>query len=504
MSQSAQKNRLYTSAQTRELDRLAIEEHGIPGIRLMKRAGAAAFEALFERWPDLQRISVFCGSGNNGGDGYIVAALAAQRNLSVRLIELGKPDRMSADARQARVFARTASVEFVPFAGDLDLSKDIIVDALLGTGFNGEVREAYAAAITLINKSERPVLSIDVPSGLASDTGAVANCAIEADLTVTFIAVKQGLYTGRGPALTGKVLYRDLNVPRAIFDKISATSYLMEVSDLLSRIPARKLDAHKNQFGHLMIIGGDTGYGGAVLMAAEAALRGGAGLVSVATRPSHVAAVLSRTPEVMAVGVTSGVELDDLMRRPSVLVVGPGLGHSAWSEQMLNAALQSGLPLLLDADALNLIASTEIVDDRKQHSPWVMTPHPGEAARLLGVSTGDISANRFAAVRQLQEMFNAVTLLKGAGTLIATKPEQPVAVCPYGNPGMATGGMGDVLSGLIGGLLAQGLNCALATQLGCCIHALAADRAVLKTGEMSLLPTDLIAEMPALLSRKTN
>ena len=478
---------LCTAAQTRELDRRAIVEHGIPGIALMKRAGTSAFQELRRRWPEARAITVFCGSGNNGGDGYIVAALARERGLSSRVIHLTDPGQLKGDAALAARFAQQAGVPMAPFTAAAALTGDVVVDALLGTGIARPVADTHAAAIAAVNDSGLPVLAIDIPSGLHADTGAELGIAVRAQVTVTFIARKLGLYTGRGPALAGAVVFERLDVPGDVYRDQPAAG-LLDLSEQLGQLPPRARDAHKGHFGHVMVIGGDRGFGGAALMAAEAAARAGAGLVSVATRPEHSAAFLARRPELMVKGVPSGQELEPLLAGPSVLVVGPGLGRSPWSEQMLQQALNTGLPLVLDADALNLLAAGRHPRDAGRR--WVLTPHPGEAARLLGCDNAAVQADRPDTCRRLAEQFGAAVLLKGAGTLIAG-PGGPLAVCPYGNPGMASGGMGDVLAGVIGALLAQGLEPAAAAGLGACVHGHAADIAVQRHGERGLLATDL-------------
>lgn len=479
---------LCTAAQTRELDRRAIVEHGIPGIALMKRAGASAFQELCRRWPEARAITVFCGSGNNGGDGYIVAALARERGLSSRVIQLTDPGQLKGDAALAARFAMQAGVPLEPFSAAAETNGDVLVDALLGTGITRPVADMHAAAIAAINGAGRPVLAIDIPSGLHADTGAELGVAVRAQVTVTFIGRKLGLYTGRGPALAGAVVFDRLGVPDDVY-RDAPTAVLLDLSEQLGNLPPRARDAHKGNFGHVMVIGGDRGFGGAALMAAEAAARAGAGLVSVATRPEHAAAFLSRRPELMVKGVPSGQELEPLLAGPSVLVVGPGLGRSPWSEQMLQQALNTGLPLVLDADALNLLAAG-VLDREADRRRWVLTPHPGEAARLLGLDNAAVQADRPDACRRLAEKFGAAVLLKGAGTLIAG-PGGTLAVCPYGNPGMASGGMGDVLAGVIGALLAQGLEPEVAAGLGACVHGYAADIAARRHGERGLLATDL-------------
>lgn len=493
---------LYSAKSVRQLDRLVIEQLAIPGIVLMKRAGRAALDELLEAWGKPSLISVFCGSGNNGGDGYIVAALAAEKGIQVRVIELAAADKLSADAGLAREYSQQAGASFEAFSDSLEISEGVIVDALLGTGFNPAqqpMREAYAAAVSIINNSGLPVLSIDLPSGLCSDSGSAAEPSVKADISVTFIGAKQGMFSGRGPALCGEIIYHSLDVDEDLIRQQQSSSLLMDLDILLDHYPDRDRDAYKNQSGHSMVIGGDLGFGGAAAMAAESALRVGSGLVSVATRPEHVSAILARQPEVMARGVISGQELEPLLDKPTVLIVGPGLGRTPWSEQLLQKAVATGLPMVVDADALNIIAEGRVVPN-PDGSRWVMTPHPAEAARLLDTSVSEIQADRFSAVRKLQEKYNAVVLLKGAGSLIACAGYEQILVCPYGNPGMATGGMGDVLSGIIGGLLAQGLELSIAAQLGCCLHSAAADLAAEESGVRGLAASDINSYVIAILN----
>lgn len=498
MKITAADNALYTTAQVYALDAAAIAS-GIPGIQLMKRAGRAAFDLLLERFPAPELITVYCGAGKNGGDGYVLAALAAQRLLPVQVIQLTPGDQLTGEARQAYDFALQERVAIVPFAQAEAPSAGVIVDALLGIGLQGEVRPAFAAAIGQINNSQLPVLAIDIPSGLNGDTGAVQGVVVNASLTITYIGVKQGLLTGRGPAVCGEVVLSDLAIPADIYAAEQPAVERLHLIDLLELLPARAADAHKGDFGHVLIIGGDSGYGGAVMMAAEAAARAGAGLISVATRPEHVAPLLTRCPEVMVRGVASGQELAPLLLRPSVIVIGPGLGRSPWSEQMLQQAANSGLPMVVDADALNILAEGRVLPDFQPRAHWLFTPHPGEAARLLGSSSAEVNANRFASVNALQQKLGGAVILKGAGSLVAGDSGSIGVVCD-GNPGMATGGMGDVLSGILGALLAQGLSVEEAARLGAVLHASAADLAAAKLGQRGLLATDIIPFVCELLS----
>lgn len=487
---------LYDAASVRALDRYAIDRCGIPGAQLMLRAGRAAFAQVVQRWPEPAHIHVVCGTGNNGGDGFVIAGLAQQRGLPVSVWQVGATTRIQGDALLAREFAVREGVSIQPFAESLfteaSFSAGVIVDALLGTGLSGDVRAESAAAIDAINGSKLPVLSIDIPSGLCSDTGRVLGCAVRADVTVSFIGLKQGLFTGDGPEHGGIICYADLAVPAEVFAHVPPTSRLLQLDALQRLLPRRARGAHKGNFGHVLVVGGDEGMAGAALMASLAAGRVGAGLVSCATRAEHVPALVARAPEVMALGVRSGSELQAVLARASVVVIGPGLGQAAWGEQLLAEVLRAEKPLVVDADALNLLARRPTL-----RSNWILTPHPGEAARLLGVSTAEIQADRFAAAKLLQQRFGGAVILKGAGTLVATAAG--VGVASYGNPGMASGGMGDVLSGVLGALLAQGLSVDRAAEFGVCLHGRAGDLAA-ADGERGLLATDLLPHLRRLVN----
>ncbi|MFA7555205.1 MAG: NAD(P)H-hydrate dehydratase [Spongiibacteraceae bacterium] len=490
---------LYRAAQVRELDRVAIEEAGIAGFELMQTAAKAALQYLLVVYPSPEKITVFCGTGNNGGDGYVMAALAMQAGIDVEVIECGETGKIQGDALLARQLAVVEGVCFSGFDAQRVFSQGVIVDALLGTGLSGVVRGEFMQAIQSINRSACPVLAVDIPSGLCSDSGCVLGDGVYAEHTVSFIGLKQGLLTGAGPDYTGSIHYADLSVPLWVFERVMASSERLDLAALKLALPARKRSAHKGRFGHVMVTGGDLGMAGAALMASQAACRVGAGLTSCLTRTEHIAALVSRCPEVMAHGVVSGQEAGLKMAAASVVVIGPGLGRSAWSEQLLQQALQLTQPLVVDADALNMIAAGRVVKNPYRDN-WILTPHPGEAARLLDCSVADIERDRFAAVTALQARYGGAVILKGAGTLVADAENDLVGLCPYGNPGMATGGMGDVLSGVLGALLAQGLGVATAARLGVCLHACAGDLAAQQDGQRGLLATDLIAYLRRLVN----
>ena len=502
---------LYTAEQVRSLDRCAIEDHQLSASLLMKRAGKAAFDRMLSLWPQVTAVHVFCGSGNNGGDGYVLAALAAQRNLSVTVWQLATAEKLVGAALDAYRYAcqeKVMAKPFSPFAWQQQLlapsegAESIIVDALLGTGVIGSIRPEYAEAIAAINSCHWPVLALDVPSGVHPDTGHVSDLAVEADATVSFIGLKLGLFTAKGRVRSGQRYFSDLGTPSSIYSSTQAVATRLALNDVIDMLPPRPIDAHKTDCGHLLVIGGDHGFGGAPLMSAEMALRCGAGMVTVATRSEHIGSVLSRRPELMAVAVASGEALQPLLKKPNTLVVGPGMGRSRWSINLLSHAMDAELPMVIDADALNLLANSHLHlnADKPQ---WVLTPHPGEAARLLGTSSNQVQTDRIHAAREIQARYGGIVVLKGPGTIVLDLNGN-VSICDHGNPGMATAGMGDVLSGLLGALIAQGLDINNAARLGVCLHAAAADVLAQKDGERGLLATDLIAIVRAMINGMGN
>jgi len=481
--------KLYRAAQVRELDRIAIQERGIPGFELMSRAGHEVFLLLKKQWPDARSIAVFCGSGNNAGDGYIIAKLALDTGMQVCVYTVSEPEKLQGDASTAYQQYSDAKGTVMPFQAEQFINADVLVDALLGIGLDRPVTGLYAEAIQVINAHASPVIAVDIPSGLNADTGNVMGCAIKVECTVTFIGLKQGLFTGQAAEYCGEICYAQLGVPEDVFSEIKAAATRVVKTPL----PRRNRCAHKGSCGHVLIVGGELGYSGAARMAGEAALRVGAGLVSIATRSEHSGLMNMGRPELMCHGVETADQLGKLLAKADAVVVGPGLGQSAWAKALFSAAIASGKSMVIDADGLNLLA-----DSPSTNSGWILTPHPGEAARLLNCATADIQHDRFAAVLSIQADYGGIAIVKGAGTLIAS--EQELAVSNTGNPGMASGGMGDVLAGVIAGLLAQGLSLQDAAQQGVYNHGLAADLAVAKDGERGLLASDLMPYLRQLVN----
>ncbi len=484
---------LYTVDQVRAFDRAAIDTHGIAGYELMRRAAAAALAHLRMKWPQARRIVALCGSGNNGGDGYVLARLALAAGFEAGIVA-AEPVRAGGDAARAHAAWIEAGGRTLDASAELP-DADVYVDALFGTGLTRAPQGVALALIEQVNGAKRPVLALDVPSGVDADTGNVPGSAVHAAATITFVARKRGMFTGAARDHCGDTVLDDLAIPASVFAGAQADAGLLEADAIAATLPPRAPNAHKGNFGHVLAIGGDVGLGGAIRLAGEAALRVGAGLVSVATRAEHVGALNAARPELMASGVGGPQELETLLQRATVIALGPGLGQRAWGHALWHTAIAAGKPVVLDADGLNLLAR----DPLSLPANTVLTPHPGEAARLLECDTGAIAANRFAAVRELARRHQCVSVLKGAGTLVAT-PHGEVAVCPWGNPGMASGGMGDVLTGIIAGLLAQGLDAYRSACIGVALHAQAGDIAA-REGQCGLLASDLFAPLRNLRNR---
>jgi NAD(P)H-hydrate epimerase len=479
---------LYTAEQVRELDRRAIDGLGIPGYELMTRAGHATLNGLRALWPAARSIAVLCGPGNNGGDGYVVARVARAQGMRTRVVALADPARLAGDARRAYDDFVTAGGRSEPWSPDV-LEADVIVDAIYGTGLTREVSGEAATVVAAVNGCGRPVVAVDIPSGLHADTGEVLGIATRAALTVTFIGRKLGCYVGAGPDYAGRLLFDDLAVPAQAYATQHPTARLLGEADVVAALPRRHRGAHKGEYGHVLVIGGGPGMPGAARLAGEAALRAGAGLVTLAVHPGNAAVVAAR-PELMCISTGGAGDLRPALERATLLAIGPGLGRSEWARELLAAALESGLPAVVDADALNLIADSARCCDH-----WVLTPHPGEAARLLGVSPAEVQGDRVAALRALQARYGGTVVLKGAGSLVLSPGELP-RLCDRGNPGMATAGMGDVLTGVIAGIAAQCGDLAAATRAGVFVHAQAGDLAA-RRGERGLVAGDVLDQVRA-------
>lgn len=486
--------KLYSADSVRELDRIAIEEYRVPGYELMQRAGKAVFDYLRSHYPISRRILVLCGAGNNAGDGYVVARLAARAGMDVEVVSLVDPGKLVGDARTAWQNWHSLGRQLGRFSVDLLAKADVVVDALLGTGLVRDVEGQWADVIREVNAADVPVIAVDIPSGLSADTGRVAGIAIEADATVSFIGLKKGLLTHHGVDHCGELVFDDLSIPQEVYRHVDHQAERMDWRELEQHLRPRRASTHKHQCGHVIVMGGDLGMPGAARMAAEASLRAGAGLVTVVTHPQHSEVILAGRPEIMLAPTVDGHVPAELLSKADALVVGPGLGDSHWSHNLLSVALESSRPKVLDAGALRMLD-----EEDGRRDDWILTPHAGEAAALLGETSQVVQDSRFASVELLQQKLGGHIVLKGAGSLVLS-PGEKIQLCFAGNPGMATAGMGDVLSGLLGALLAQGYGFSLAARIGVCLHARAGDLAA-QSGQAGLLATDLYPYIRQLVNR---
>ncbi|PJD95314.1 MAG: bifunctional ADP-dependent NAD(P)H-hydrate dehydratase/NAD(P)H-hydrate epimerase [Legionella sp.] len=484
---------LYRSASLKACEQWAQKKQHISSYQLMIQAGTAVFAYLLEFFPSVRRLAVFCGAGNNGGDGYVVARLAQEHGLDVTVYQCKEEQALPEPARQAALAAQSSGVEFQSADEPIDADIELIVDALLGTGSQGVIYGLIAVAIEQINASDLPVLAIDLPSGLDADTGMVANLCVHATRTLTLLGLKTGLFTMDGPDYCGIVDCHDLGLQWFLGQMKPEAHQLHQEALPLPLLP-RKKNSHKGCYGHILILGGGKGMPGAVALAAKAALYTGAGAVSIATLPEHVAAVVPLVPEAMVWGIEKSEELTALLEKATFCIIGPGLGDSDWAQQLFAVAIGSQLPMLIDASGLRWLGCYPQTDDN-----WILTPHPGEAAALLSCPVKDVQSDRYRSAALIQQKYGGVVVLKGAGSIIHTLAKD-AWVCTKGNPAMASAGMGDVLSGVIAGLSVQGLSLSDAALLGVWVHALAADILVQQQRRHSLLASDLLKMIPLILN----
>lgn len=480
---------IYSVASVREIDRMAIEYKGIPGYTLMQRAGAAAVRAARARYPEAKRWQVICGAGNNGGDGYVVARLAAQDGIVVVALTLVDPRMLTGDAATAYADFVAEGGIVMAWAGELDSEADLLVDAILGSGLERDVGGEFADAVARINAHPAVVHAMDIATGIHGDTGKVMGSAVVADLTTTFVGLKAGLFLGDGPNHCGALTFDDLEIDEACRSSVPATFKRPDDHLLSAALPARAHDAHKGDFGHVLVVGGGPGMPGAARLCGEAALRAGAGRVSVATHPDHAALITIARPELMSHSIKDKRALTPLLDKADVVAFGPGLGQSDWARELYEVVAASELPAVWDADALNLLTAMPAIAEKR-----ILTPHPGEAGTLLGSNVAEIQIDRPAALQALVAKYGGIAVLKGAGTLISSTSDVPF-ICTSGNPGMAAPGMGDVLTGVIAALLAQGLSLTVAAAVGVELHARAGDVAA-AAGERGMLASDVLGALP--------
>ena len=474
---------IFSSDQGRQIDRRAAELGEFRDGRLMRSAGRAAFDLIRDPWPAARSIAICCGPGNNGGDGFVVAEMAALSGFRVDIVSFGSPK--GPEACEAHRRAVDLGLRFSDITSDWISEVDLIVDGILGTGMKPKRDELILEGIRKINQARRPILALDIPTGLNADSGAVANEAVSATATIKFVSLSPGIFMGNGPYRCGHLFFADLELPESLLSGVQPVCRRITVDDVAKRCSNLPVPTHKGEAGHLLVIGGASGMSGAIRLTAEAALRAGAGSVTVVTERDHAPFVNIDRPELMVRGVARGHELLPLFEGATGIVVGPGLGLSEWSQDLIAIVLDAGLPLVVDADALNLLAKQDVHNDE-----WILTPHPGEAGTLLHGTASVVQDNRLGAIRKIQEAYGGVCVLKGAGTLVGGYGSD-LLLCDCGNYGMASAGMGDLLSGIIGAILVQGASLHNAAVCGTWFHSRAADLAS-AGGKRGMLAKDLL------------
>lgn len=483
----------YTTQQLKLGEQEAAQERGLELFNLMERAGQAVFTIAFAQFPTSHHWLICCGGGNNGGDGYIVAVLARHMGIEVTVWQLGDPEKLPTDAYRAyQQWIELGGVVYEP-QSELPESTDLIIDALFGIGLKEALRPQVVPLVEQLNQSGKPIVAIDVPSGLCADTGQVLGSCIKAQHTVSLIGLKQGLVTGQARCYVGTLHYAGLGVEE-VFSLHNMPSLVAIEGKLRHRLlPPRQACTHKGQNGKALIVGGNEGMGGALILCASACARTGAGLSAAMTHSDNVTAMLTNTPEVMCTSWSKQHLFEDRIKWCDALALGPGLGRDEQAQQIMQQLSALTVPKVWDADALYFLSHQPNYDAQR-----IITPHPVEAARLLGCEVEDVEQDRFAAIRALQQRYGGVVVLKGAGTLVYDGKE--IAVCLQGNPGMASGGMGDVLTGIIVALLAQKISLTDAAKLGVWLHSNAADLNAKSHGQRGLLASDLLPHLRELLN----
>ncbi len=520
--------KLLTAAEMRELDRRAIAEVGIPSLVLMENAGRSIYQVLRREFPDLSgEVVVLAGRGNNGGDGFVVARCLANAGTPVAVFLLGRRDQVGGDARvnleilahQGLEVVEVLEESHLPAALDRLARAGLIVDALLGTGLNSPVTGLLASLIQQVNHLKRPVLAVDIPSGLSADTGEALGAAVQADITVTCGWPKIGQIVAPGRDYVGRLWQAGLGIPPDLAREAKVS--LAEARELRELLPPRPWDSHKGTFGHLLVLAGSEGKTGAAALACRGGLRAGAGLVTLGVAQSLNDIMEVKVTEAMtlplpqaegarALGRRALEPIEAFARGCAALALGPGLGTHPETRELVRTLVQRlDRPMVVDADGINALAGDQERQKekgkRKNYSlgaagPRILTPHPGELARLLGCSPKEVQSRRLALAVETAGHYGAVLVLKGAQTLVAA-PDGRLSLNPTGNPALASGGTGDVLTGLIGGFLAQGLSAWDAARLGVYLHGLSADCFAAQHGPRGLVAGDLLARFPEVLGQ---
>lgn len=507
--------RVVNAQEMRNIDRTAINDYGIPGIVLMENAGLAVVKAIREILGEIggKAVTIFAGKGNNGGDGLVVARHLHNSGAEVKVLLLADPGEITGDAAiNLNIWTKMGQKIYPVFRSDdfnvvrLFLVKtDLIVDAIYGTGFKGSVREPVGRILEAINASRKPVVAVDIPSGLEADTGKVNGPCVRATTTVTFALPKLGLFFEHGTGYVGELIVADISIPPVLYESQGLKRNLLEKQMVANWLPYRPNASHKGDYGRILLIAGSCGMTGAACLAAEASARSGAGLITLAVPEGLHGIVEAKLTEVMTaplpqtdrqtLSLDALPEINRMLEKADVLALGPGLStHPETVELVQKLLLSLSIPCVLDADGLNAMAgNTDIFE--KMQAPLVITPHPGEMSRLTGLPVAKIQETRLATVEKYAAAWKTVVVLKGVPTLVCS-PDGDVYINPTGNPGMASGGSGDVLTGIIAGLLAQGMDPLTASAAGVYLHGLAGDYAAVQKGMIGMLAGDILAVLP--------
>ncbi|MCY4050897.1 MAG: NAD(P)H-hydrate dehydratase [Gammaproteobacteria bacterium] len=484
------KNKLYIADQVRQLDRFAIEGLGISGCELMERSGKQAFQRILDIYQETKSFLVLCGPGNNGGDGYVVALCALELGMQVEVIFTEKPKTPDAKLMYHKYLkAGGIANQYNPLDQTLPVMGDLIIDAILGIGINHAPGGSVEQLINDANQDARSIFALDVPSGLECDTGVAFESCITATNTVNFIGRKVGCYTADGRDQCGTLFYEPLNVPLEGSHEDTHYAELIEPFPLDSRVH----NSHKRRYGDLAIFGGFTGMFGAVLLAGRAAMRAGCGLTTVVSKQKHADILAVHCPELMSLDFAKEKKVEDLLERVDALVVGPGLDDGKWAQRVFSRILDFHGPVVVDAGALRILAKPAY---RMRRDNWILTPHPGEAAALLDCDSMDIQTDRIESAREITSIYGGICILKGSGTIVAYSESETPKICDRGNPGMATAGMGDVLSGILGAYSIYDMSISKCAELGVWVHSYAADLAIEESTEHSLIASDVIDVLP--------
>ena len=488
----------FGATQVQKNEAQVAASQGIAMYDLMESAGAAVFSHIKARYLCADML-VVCGKGNNGGDGFIIARLAKAAGFNVTVVVLAEAEQIVGDAKTALL--KLATVVKPIFAQDIksavtlikQFSGELIVDCIFGIGFKGQLSEPYNLVVKSINQHSAEVVSVDVPSGLDAETGYVSTNCVQARTTISFIVLKKGLLTGQAANYIGELYLADLNLGSAFIDRHASNIHIQGQLNL-PQLTKRHKSAHKGDIGLALAIGGNIGMPGAIKLASESALRCGVALLATSCHQNNQAMVINGRPEIMlAPSDIHELESSRFMKKARAIAIGPGLGRDRWAQALFDFAIASNLPMIVDADALYFLSQKPI-----KKPNWVLTPHPGEAAQLLKTTVAEVEADRFAAVSKIQQKYGGICLLKGAGTLISNGHQ--IWINTSGNPGMASGGMGDVLTGVLLAMILQIPDLLSATRYAAFIHGQAADIIAAKSGERGMLASDLFAELQHLVN----